>query len=55
MQHHNGRAVWVSALLHINLVTFANIQHALIERVDRRKEMLHCALLARELIHKLPI
>jgi hypothetical protein len=46
MQHHDRRAIGVPALLNIDLMTIANIQHPLIKRVDRRKQMRCCALLA---------
>jgi ubiquinone biosynthesis O-methyltransferase len=51
MQHDHRRAVGVAALLHVEMVAVAHIQHPLIERVDRREQMRRCALLAGELVH----
>jgi hypothetical protein len=40
MKHNDGSTVRFSALLHIDPVAVADIQHALIERVDRRIKIL---------------
>jgi hypothetical protein len=55
MQHDHRRAVGIAALLHVEVVPVAHIQHPLIERVDRREQMRRCALLAGELVHRHPI
>ncbi len=46
MQHHDGDAVGIAALLDIDAVPVAHVDHALIEGVDRRVQELDCALLA---------
>jgi hypothetical protein len=55
MENDDRRAIGVAALLHVDLVPVAHIQHPLIERVDRREQMRRCALLAGELVHRHPI
>lgn len=55
MQHDHGRALRIAALFDMEMVTIANIQHTLVEGFDRRKKVIACALLARELVHTPPI
>jgi hypothetical protein len=54
-KHDHRRALGIAALLDIELVAIAHIQHPLVERVDRREQMCRCALLAGELVHRHPI
>jgi hypothetical protein len=49
VQHDDRNALRVAALLDIDMVPVAHVQHPLIERVDRRIEVRGCALLACEL------
>jgi hypothetical protein len=46
MQNHHGDAMRVAALLDVNAVPVAHVDHALIERIDRRVKKFDCALLA---------
>jgi hypothetical protein len=46
MQNHHGNAVRIAALLDIKAMPVAHVDHALIERIDRRIKKLDCALLA---------
>jgi hypothetical protein len=51
MHHNNGLTRRVSTLLNIDLMVLTHIQHLLIERVNRRIQILHCALLVQEFVH----
>ena len=55
MKDHHRRPLGIAALLHIDMMAVAHVQHALVKRVDRREQMRRCALLAGELVHRLPI
>ena len=55
MQNHNGNAVRIAALLDVNAVTVANIQHLLIKRINRFVKMGAWALLSYDFIHNHPI
>ena len=55
MQHNDRRSIGVAALLDIDVMPIANVQHTLIEGIDRREKMGDCALLAGELVHATPI
>lgn len=55
MQHQNRDAAGVATLLHIDLMALPHGQHALIKRVNRRIQILNCALLIGKLIHHCPI
>jgi hypothetical protein len=46
MQNHHGNAMRIAALLDIKAMPVAHVDHALIERIDRRIKKLDCALLA---------
>ncbi|WP_343162838.1 hypothetical protein [Paragemmobacter kunshanensis] len=46
MQDKHGDPLRVAALFHIDAMPIAHVDHALIERVDRRVEKFDCALLA---------
>jgi hypothetical protein len=46
MQHQNRNPVRLATLLYINAVPMPHIQHALIERLDRRVKIFNCAFWA---------
>ena len=46
VQHHHGNAMRIAALLDINAMPVTHVDHALIERVNRRVKKFDCALLA---------
>ena len=45
VEDDDGDAIGPPALFHIDAVTIAHVDHALIERIDRRVKKLDCALL----------
>ncbi len=51
MQHNHRQTVGLAALLHIDPVAVADVENALIERVDRRIEVLRRAFIACTLVH----
>ena len=55
MQHDNGNARWVTALLNINPMPIADVQHALIERVERRIKIALVLTSIGDLVHNHPI
>jgi 2-polyprenyl-6-hydroxyphenyl methylase/3-demethylubiquinone-9 3-methyltransferase len=55
MQDNNRNPVRIATLFHINLMPLPNIHHPLVEWLDWRVKILHCALLVRELVHYWPI
>ena len=46
VQNHDGHPLGIAALLDIDAVPIAHVDHALIERVDRRVKKFNCAFLA---------
>jgi hypothetical protein len=46
MQYNNRRPVRVSALFDVKPMPVAHLDHALIERIDPRVKMRHCAVLS---------
>ena len=55
MKNDNRDTVWIAALFDIDSVALPHIHHPLIEWVDRRVEVLDCALLIQEFVHAQPI
>ena len=55
MQDDHRNPIGIAALLHIDTMPIAHIDHPLIERFDRRVQILNCALLVRVLVHYGPI
>jgi hypothetical protein len=55
MQYYDGNSLGITALLDIDDMPIADGQHAPVEGVNGRMQILHCALLVRGLIHYEPI
>ena len=55
MQNNDRYSVRTSTLLDIDFMTVANLQHTLIERLNRRIKVRQCAFLAQYPVHIIPI
>ena len=54
MHNNHRQPLRIARLFHIDHMTIAHVQHPLVEGLDRRVEVVHCALLARIFVHVLP-